>query len=233
MSDNPPSPTEAQRSLMCLASRALAWHGLVHAYGHCSLRLDDRHFLVSPAKPLGLIADTDPGVVVPLDGPFPDGVLGEVRIHREIYRRRPEVGGVVRSMPPKAMSLGACGITPKPRHGLGAYFSPQPPLWNDPQLLRSDEQASALAAMIGAARAIVMRGNGVVTAGSDLREAVVLTYYLEDAARVECECRSMGFGDSGSFLTADQARQRATWSGAILERMWDYLTAGGAVGSAP
>jgi len=32
--------------------RALARAGLVHAYGHCSVRLDAHHFLVSPAKPL-------------------------------------------------------------------------------------------------------------------------------------------------------------------------------------
>lgn len=233
MSDLLPAPTEAQRALMRMASRALARHGLVHAYGHCSLRLDPRHFLVSPAKPLGLVSDSDPGIVVPLDGPLPEGVLGEVRIHREIYRRRPDVGGVVRSMPAKAMSLGSCGITPRARHGLGAYFAPQPPLWDDPQLLRSNDQASALAATMGEARAIVMRGNGAVTAGASLQEAVVLTYYLEDAARVELECRSIGFGEAGRFFSADEAKQRATWSGAILDRMWDYLTAGGGADTAP
>lgn len=209
---------------MRTAASALARHGLVHAYGHCSLRLDDTHLLVSPACPLGCVTDDTPCVVVPLDGPLPDGVLGEVRIHREIYRRRPEVGGVVRSMPPKAMTLGTCRITPRPRHGLGAYFAPQPPLWDDPQLLRSDPQAAALADAMGGAPAIIMRGNGVVTAGRSLQEAVVLTYYLEDAARVEMECRAIGHGDTGAILDDDDARQRATWSGAILERMWEFMT---------
>lgn len=218
-------PSAAQEDLVRQAGRALARHGLVHAYGHCSMRLDEGHFLVSPAKPLGLVADEDACSVVPLDGPLPDGVLGEVRIHREIYRRRPEVGGVVRSMPQRVMTLGTARLTPRARHGFGTYFAPQPPLWDDPQLLRSDEQAAALADQIGAARAIVMRGNGAVTAGTSLEEAVVLTWYLEDAARVEFEARAAGLAEGGAILSEAEALQRATWAGAIRERMWAYLTA--------
>ncbi|KRE23236.1 aldolase [Bosea sp. Root483D1] len=224
MSMTSPRPSAAQEDLVRQAGRALARHGLVHAYGHCTLRLDEGHFLVSPAKPLGLVADEDACSVVPLHGPLPDGVLGEVRIHREIYRRRPEIGGVVRSMPQRVMTLGTARITPQPRHGFGSYFAPQPPLWDDPQLLRNDEQAAALAEQMGAARAIVMRGNGAVTAGKSLEEAVVLTWYLEDAARIEFEARAAGIAESGAILGEAEAAQRATWSGAILDRMWAYLT---------
>ena len=66
-----------------MAGRALARAGLVHAYGHCSQRIDERSFLVSPPKPLGLVGADEPCAVVPLDGPLPEGVLGEVRIHRD------------------------------------------------------------------------------------------------------------------------------------------------------
>ena len=34
-----------------VAGRALARHGLVHAYGHCSARIDAGRFLVSPLVP--------------------------------------------------------------------------------------------------------------------------------------------------------------------------------------
>jgi HCOMODA/2-hydroxy-3-carboxy-muconic semialdehyde decarboxylase len=227
VSASSPRPSAAQEDLVRQAGRALARHGLVHAYGHCSMRLDEGHFLVSPAKPLGLVADEDACSVVPIDGPLPEGVLGEVRIHREIYRRRPEVGGVVRSMPQRVMTLGTARITPRPRHGFGSYFAPQPPLWDDPQLLRNDEQAAALAEQMGTARAIVMRGNGAVTAGGSLEEAVVLTWYLEDAARVEFEARAAGIAETGAVFSEAEAAQRATWSGAILDRMWAYLTAAG------
>jgi len=209
-----------------VAGRALARSGLVHAYGHCSIRLDGGSMLVSPAKPLGLVAVGEECTVVPLDGALPDGVLGEVRIHREIYRRRADVGAVVRSMPPHLMSLGTLARTPRARHGFGSYFHPAPPLWDDPQLLRSDDQAVALAVALGSAPGILMRGNGFVAAGQDLAQAVVLTWYAEDAARVELDCLKALPEEHHRLLSAEEALQRATWSGRILERMWAYLAAG-------
>jgi HCOMODA/2-hydroxy-3-carboxy-muconic semialdehyde decarboxylase len=212
--------------LVRMAARAVGRHGLAHAYGHCSARIDARSFLVCPPQPMGLIAPDDACSVVPLDGPLPDGVLGEVRIHREIYRLRADVGGIVRCMSPKAMSLAAMGMVPRPRHGFGSYFYPHPALWDDPQLLRSDEQAAALATKLGQGRGILMRGNGVVTAGTNLEEAVVLAWYLEDAARIELDALGSGRADAGPFFSEAEAHARATWSGRIRERMWEYLTAG-------
>jgi HCOMODA/2-hydroxy-3-carboxy-muconic semialdehyde decarboxylase len=174
---------------------------------------------------MGLVQPDDTCAVVSLDGPLPDGVLGEVRIHREIYRSRPDVGGIVRSMPPKAMSLAAMGLVPRPRHGFGSYFYPAPALWDDPQLLRSDRQAQALAETLGAGRGILMRGNGVVTAGSSLEEAVVLTWYLEDAARIELDVLASGQSETAPVFSEGEARARATWDGRIRERMWEFLTA--------
>jgi HCOMODA/2-hydroxy-3-carboxy-muconic semialdehyde decarboxylase len=212
-------------SIVRIAARAIARNGLAHAYGHCSARIDAKTFLVCPAKPMGLVRGVDKCTVVSLDGPFPDGVLGEVRIHREIYRSRPDVGGVVRSMPPKAMTLAAMGLVPRPRHGFGSYFYPAPALWDDPQLLRTDEQAAALADTLKQGRGILMRGNDVVTAGASLQEAVVLTWYLEDAARIEMDVLAAGRADDSPVFSQTEATTRATWNGRIRERMWEYLTA--------
>jgi len=219
---------EALARSVRVAARALGRAGLVHAYGHCSARIDATSFLVAPSRPLGLVRPGERCTVVPLDGDLPEGVLPEVRIHREIYRRRPDVGGVARIQPPKLMSLSVLGRTPLARHGFGAYFHPQPPLWDDPLLLRSDVQARRLAEQLGDARAIVMRGNGAVTAGHSLQAAVVLAWYLEDAARVELDCLSAAAHTLPTCLSEEQSAVRATWDGRLLERMWDYLTAGDA-----
>jgi len=208
------------------AARALGRAGLAHAYGHCSARIDDASFLVCAPEPMGMIAPGTPGTVVPVEGPLPDGVLGEVRIHQQIYRRRPDVGGICRTMPPNVMALSSMARTPKARHGFSSYFAPEPPLWDDPLLLRSDEQASQLAEQMGEARAIVMRGNGAVTAGETLEQAVVFTWYLEDAARVELEVLRCGQADVAPILTPEQVKVRAVGTGRIYERMWDYLCDG-------
>lgn len=210
--------------LLRRAARALDRHGLVHAYGHCSQRIDEKHFLVCAPKPLGTIGVNENGILIEIDGDLPDRVLGEVRVHREIYRNRPDIGGIVRSMPPHIMSLSAIGRTPRVLHGMGSYFSPGVPLWNDPQLIRNDETAVSVAKALGESSAIVLRGNGAVVAGNSLEDAVVLTWYLEDAARIELDC--MPVTDQVLELAPEEAQARATRSGRIFERMWDYLTYG-------
>ena len=225
--DSIPSAATVQQRLVRVAARALARSRLVHAYGHCSMRLDEKHFLVCAAKPMGLIRD-ESGTVVRIEGELPEGVLGEVRIHQQIYRRRPEIGGVVRSMPQDTMTLSAAGITPAARHGMGTYFSPSVPLWDDIQLVRSEQQARGVAEAMGESAAVVMRGNGAVVAAESLEKAVALTWYLEDAARIELQLRCAGLASNDGVVPHQAAQQRATSAGRIFERMWEHLTAGDA-----
>jgi HCOMODA/2-hydroxy-3-carboxy-muconic semialdehyde decarboxylase len=220
-----PADLEELARLVRMAARALGRHGLVHAYGHCSARLDAATFLVCPPRPMGLIEPDEPCLRVPVDGPLPEGVLGEVRIHQHIYRNRPKAGGVVRFMSPQVMSLAALGRVPLPRHGFGTYFAPKPPIWDDPQLVRDEDKAAGVCVTMGDAPAVLMRGNGAVTAGQTLNEAVVLAWYLEDACRVELDALKTGLQDSTPVISEEACRRRATRSGLIFERMWDYLTA--------
>lgn len=211
-----------------VAARALARAGLAHAYGHCSARTDRDHFLVCAPRPMGLVGVGEPNIEVPIDGELPAGVLGEVRIHQAIYRRRDDIGGICRVQPPATMALSTLRLTPRARHGFSAYFAPAPPLWDDPMLVRSDDGAVAVAEELGDACAIVLRGNGAVTVGPDLRHAAVLAWYLEDSARLELSVRAASSSDGAEpiELSVAEAEVRATWDGGLAERMWDYLTAG-------
>lgn len=207
-----------------LAARALGRAGLVHAYGHCSLRLDTDRMLVCAPKAMGTILPGEEGDIVAINDPLPDGILGEVRIHQQVYRKRPELNAVCRIMPPNVMTLSTLGRTPRPRHGIGAYFAPQPPLWDDPRLLRDDGLATLLAERLGGAMALVMRGNGAISVGENLMEAVTMAWFLEDAARVEVELAKMGQGEDAGLLSDEEAKARQVKSGGVYQRMWDYLT---------
>ena len=218
--------TELQQRELRIAARALGRHGLAHAYGHCSLRLDAQHFLVCAAKPMGLIQPGDAGQIVPVHGPLPAGVLGEVRLHQQIYQRRPEAQAVARSMPPSVMTLGTARLVPQARHGMGSYFGAGAALWDDPQLIREDTLATAAIDAMGDSNALVMRGNGLVVAAASLAQVVSLTWYLEDAARIELAVRAAGLAQDSVVLSADERQRRATTAGGIFERMWDYLSFG-------
>lgn len=205
----------------------MARHGLVHAYGHVSTRLSDAHFLVSAAQPLGTIVPGQGGVEVPIDGDLPAGALPEVRIHREIYRNRPEVGGVCRFQSPAIIALAALGETPRVRHGLGAYFAPHPPLWPEVALVRDDESARAVVALMDDAAAIVLSGNGAVTAGGSIEDAAALAFFLEDAARIDLALLPATVaGKKAREYTPDEVAARAVRAGGLFERMWHFLCHG-------
>lgn len=215
---------EAQR-LVRQAALALARNGLVTAYGHCSMRLNEKSFLVCAAKSMAQITDEDDGTIVQIDEPLPKGVLGEVRAHQQIYKRRPDVGGVCRIHSPHLYSISAIGRSPLARDGFGAFFAPSAPFSEDMHLLRSDELAAAVAERLGDARAILLRGSGSIVAGRTLPEAVVLCWMFEQAARVELDVLKAGAMDYAPVLTEEEVKVRAIFDGGVVERKWQYMTA--------
>lgn len=219
-----PIPTPAQEQLVRTTGRALARAGLATAYGHCSLRLDADHFLVCAPRPMGLLTPQNSGTVVSVHGPLPDGVLGEVRIHQQVYKRRAEVNGICRFFPPHVMALAAMKLTPSARHGFSSYFYPHVPQWEHTALVRNEAAAEGVVNTLGDAPAVVVSVNGAVTVADSIQKALVLAWFLEDAGRVENAVQAAGHANISIFNTPQEAQERATWNGGIVERMWDYLT---------
>ncbi|GAB3432195.1 hypothetical protein GCM10027320_13890 [Massilia solisilvae] len=207
-------------------ARALGRNGLTGPFGHCSVRLDEDSFLVCAPRPMALITADDRGTEVPVAGALPARVLGEVRIHQQVYARRPEVNAICRFISPQITALAAIGRTPHPRHGFGAYFAPAVPFWPQSALVRDDQLAAGVAELMGTAPALVLNVNGAVTVGATPEQALALAWFLEDAARVELAALAAGMAQSGHLLQGEEARTRATWEGRIAERVWEYLTRG-------
>ena len=215
-----------QQIVVRQGARALSQAGLVNAYGHCSVRLNPKELLVCKAGPMGSILPGENGMIVPIDGALPADVLGEVRVHQQIYQRRSDVGAICRVIPPNVMTMSVLGRSPKVRHGFGAFFFPAPAYWNDPTLMRSDTIAAAVAEAVDSSSGIILRGNGAVVVGADMKQAVTLAWFLEDMCKVELAVLAAGEANTAPLLTQDQATARANWSGNVAERMWDYLTFG-------
>jgi HCOMODA/2-hydroxy-3-carboxy-muconic semialdehyde decarboxylase len=218
-----PEPSAEQQRRVRQLARAIGRSGLTGPFGHCSLRLDPLHALVCAPRPMAAIGPGEPGTVIRFDAALPVGVLGEVRIHQQVYARRPEVGAICRFISPQITALAALGRTPRPRHGFGSYFSPSVPFWPQPALVRDEASAAGVAELLGDAPALVLNVNGAVTVGRTAEQALALAWFLEDAARVELAALSSGLADSVPTLSPEAARQRATWEGRIAERVWDYL----------
>ena len=92
--------------------------------------------------------------------------------------------------------------------------------------MRSDEIASGVAVALGLQGGIILRANGAVVAGADMKQAVTLAWFLEDMCRIELGVLATGEANKSPLLTAEEACGRSEWGGRVAERMWDYLTAG-------
>lgn len=211
-----------------LAARALARAGLVGAYGHCSVRLSSNELLVCTSKAMGTILPSDVGTVVPIIGALPNDVLGEVRVHQQIYQRRPDVGAICRVFPPNVLTMSVIGEAPECRHGLSAFFYPRPAYWDDARLMRTDELAAGAADTLGQNAGIILRGNGAVVAATSMQRALALCVYLEDMCRLELAVRANRASATAPVLTQAEADVRANWNGRVEQRMWDHWTFGDA-----
>jgi len=217
--------TERLAKSLRMAARSMHRHGLSHAYGHVSGRIDEGRFLVTPPLPLGLVTPHEPGLVVSSVGELPAGALPEVCLHQAIYTKRPEIGAICRVQPPSVIALSVLGRTPRALHGLGTYFAPQCPIWQGVSLVRDNGQANLVADMMGKHAAIVLSGNGCVVAAATVEEAAVLAYFLEDAARIELAVLpAEAAGQRVREYLPDEVSARAIRTGGLFERMWQYLT---------
>ncbi|MFT8245370.1 class II aldolase/adducin family protein [Roseomonas sp. BN140053] len=181
--------------------------------GHVSVRVpgNDAHFLMKPHL-VGFDEITQGNALtIDLDGKVVAGHArrhGEVFIHSEIYRARPDVRAVVHTHPTHLVALSATGKPMRPHCQGGAVFAGALPTYDDTiNLIRTRELGAAVARALGPHRAVLLKSHGVAVAGTTLEEAVVLSVMLEEAARVQLLVEAAG-GAAPEFPPEDIAPLR-------------------------
>jgi len=170
------------------AARVLAALGLVDAYGHVSVR-DGDALLITPPTALDQ-AHGDALGPVPVDvTELPPEAPPETWLHLAIYRARPDIGAIARGQPEATLAIGADHDELAPLHGQAAWLGRRIPIHPVPRLLRTAELASAAATTLGDADAMVLRGNGAVTTGTDPGTAVARMHLLAVTCRVHATAR--------------------------------------------
>src|SRR5207249_4902486 len=84
----------------------------------------------------------------------------EIPIHLLIYRTRPDVGAIVHFHALYATSLSVAGKPLVTAFNAGAPFGREVPVFDDPRLVRSEDQGRRLAAVVGRGPAALLRGHG-------------------------------------------------------------------------
>ena len=204
------------------AGRVVAGLGLVDAFGHVSRRTAPDGYEITVLGDLARLAEHD---VVAVDlgaAGLPPGSPGEAWLHSAIYRGRPDVGAVVRAQPAAALAAGAVADVLRPLHGQAALLGGDVPVHPSPRLLRSEDLGSAAAATLGGGGAMVLRGNGAVTVGADVEEAVVRMHLL--AAACDVWLRASAAGEP-AVLTEEDARAWRVAAPTLVPRLWEHLAA--------
>lgn len=211
------------RSGLIAAAHALAGEGLVNAFGHVSVRLDDGTIAMTPAAPLGAVSRSHDFPVMSLDADdLPPGMPREAWAHVAVMKARPDVGAVCRAQPESVAAVTAAGLPIRPLHGQGSFVGDVVPVFGDPRLVRDAERAGRLADVLGTGNAVVMRGNGAVTTGATIGEAVARMWVLEKSARLNAMAAAAGTPEP---LTAEEQEAWCATSTELLNRIWYHLTA--------
>jgi L-fuculose-phosphate aldolase len=190
-----------QKALILQALRIMVGEGLFEkAYGHVSARIPETELccllghIHDQERTLDSVTEEDI-IVIDMAGSVHEGVLeppGEFPIHTEIYKRRPEIGSIVHCHPRAPIILSIAGQNVRPVSMRAVIFAPEVPTFADPTQIDSPDRGAALAEALGNARAIVLRGHGVVCTGGDVVEASVTALDLDEAAQLQLAASSIG-----------------------------------------
>ena len=126
-----------------------------------------------------------------LSGPLPRH--GEVFIHTEIMRARPDINAVVHVHPRHAIAFSSLGKPLLPLSQEGCLFCDGLPVFDEKtDLILTQEQGKAVARMLGTHHAMLLRNHGIVTCGDTLETAVILALTLEAACQIQLMAEAAG-----------------------------------------
>lgn len=174
----------AARAALAEAARRTARLGLNSGTeGNVSLRLAEG-FLITPS---GLANDTltpEQMVRMDMDGGWqgPLKPSSEWRIHRDLYRARPEVGAVVHAHSPHAVSLACLRRPIPPFHYMVAAAGGRDIPCADYATFGTQALSEAVLSALAGRRACLMANHGQLAVGADLEAALALAVTVEALA---------------------------------------------------
>ncbi len=174
--------------------------------GNISARLGPDRVITTPSGLAKGFLEPEQLIVVNMRGEVVQAAPGlrptsELLMHLEVYRRRPDVNGVVHAHPITAVALSIAGISMAecmiPEAVVVLGLVPTTPYANP----ASEENQRAIAEVIVSHDALVLQYHGTLTVGVDVYEAYLRLETLEHTAKILALTRLLG---GGPALPAEQ-----------------------------
>jgi len=207
------------------ACRILGEQKLVEGFGHVSARLPDSEcFLLTPRISLALVGGADL-LTLNLDGKVVEGhhpAPFEAWLHTAIMKSKPSVNAITRIHARVANMFSVTERKLEPVHNHGSFFAGGVPVFKRPDLISTAELGAQMTQELGDDPAILLRGNGQVTVGRTIPEAVMMAIYLEETAVMLYGALQIG---TPIPLSASESKERRIEAlpPVDLERAWNFF----------
>ena len=207
------------------ACRILSYKKLIEGFGHVSARIPDSDlFLMTPRIGLALVRESQlltmnlKGEVIQGEHPAPS----ETWLHTAIMKAKPGINAITRIHARVANMFSVTDRKLEPVHNHGSFFAGGVPVFYKPDLITTQKLGEEVVQALGGGPAVLLRGNGQVTVGRTLPEAVMMAIYLEEAAEILYGALQIG---APIPLTADESakRQVEALPPVDLERAWNFF----------
>ena len=188
---------EELRAKLAASARVLTQKGIFNEYGHISARVpgQDRYYITATLgstdkelTPEGLVLCDYRGQKLSGNGTVPL----EAVLHSALHQARPDAAAINHVHPFYSMALAIAGIPFAPVTMQGVQLGEHLPVYKKAELLINEDHGKKLLRAIGKAKAILLRGHGVVVLGESIEEAAYNTIYLEENCRYILEAARAG-----------------------------------------
>lgn len=148
---------------------------------------------------------------------------GELPIHIEIYKKRPDVNCIVHSHPLYATAFSATGQILRPVNNEGVLFAKPLPYFDKvTDLVVTQDLGEALADSLGHEKAVIMKNHGIVVVGESIEQATVRSFLLEKTIKTLFVAKAFG---EPKWTEDDEAEKKAgrIFTAPKTKAMWDSL----------
>ena len=114
-------------------------------------------------------------------------------IYTEIFKARPDVNAVAHCHPAMCIALSLADKPVDWVHMQSSRFNGGTPIFPRPIYSLDPEEGAAIAATLGKASAVMIKGHGIVTVGATIDEATITALYMERTAKIMAVARLHGY----------------------------------------
>ena len=162
---------EILREKLSTAWRFFYGRGFVDGFGHISARTQDPNIVLMTPHELGKLSNPEDFLLCDLDGDqigTDEKLPGELPIHLEVFKVRPDVNAVAHFHTHNATSFSMSEHDLKPTYFMASLLGKHIPVHPDSRLIMDEERGRAMAQTLGPHKAMLLRAHGIVVTGPDI-----------------------------------------------------------------